>query len=106
MHELSSIEFKDVVASKATFILHFWAEWNEYDTEQMRYINEVSKQLNRTAFYQMNIDVESNFEICKSHHVNGPPTIVFYVKGKMVKHMLGIMSVKTLLAEAHKLNFV
>ncbi len=56
-------------------------------------------------FYQMNIDIESNFDICKDHHVFGPPTIVFYTKGKMVKHVVGIMPVETLLAEVHTLNY-
>lgn len=105
LREISSNQFNRLITEGKTFVLHFWAEWNNYDFEQKQTIEMLRYSYPYIDFYEMNIDAESNYEICKKHKVAGPPTVVFYKNGKLQNRVVGVLSGRQIEEELHCAKF-
>jgi len=102
--EITKEQFEEFIKKGNSFVLHFWADWNGYDLEQKDIIHAVCDKYPDIQFYEMNVDVEDNHEVCLNHHVAGPPTVVFYSKGKLINHNIGVMNEKCLNYEIQKIK--
>jgi len=98
-NEISKKEFIGLLSEGKTFILHFWAEWNGYDIEQKNTISKFRDKYPNIGFFEMDVDVKENHDICQEHEVFGPPTIVFYKNGKLINRIVGLLKESQLESE-------
>lgn len=104
MIEISSCEFNKLVRLKADFVLHFWAQWNGYDVMQKRICKEVNAQFDTINFYEMDVDIKENWDICSRHQVFGPPTIVFYKAGRLMGRVVVVLEAPVLTQKIEALH--
>lgn len=91
MREITAKEFSQLIDAETSFIVHFWAAWNQYDSDQRIILEKIQIKFQDIPIFQMNVDIQENFDICKRHNVQGPPTIVFYRSGNFVRREVGLI---------------
>ena len=98
MTEISASEFDREIRSAGKCLIHFWAEWNGYDVEQKRILQELESDFDDVGFYSIEVDPEENHQICADHGVQGPPTIVTYTDGIKQDTRVGFLQRDELIA--------
>jgi thiol:disulfide interchange protein len=106
MKEISAKDFESLKDTKDSLVLLFWAEWNGHDVKQKKYFEAIENETTNISFYQMNVDIKNNLEVCKEHRVMGSPTISFYKKGEMQESVVGVMKQQQLKDKLCSLNIV
>ena len=95
---LQIAELPDILAQNPVVILHFWAIWDLHDRTMDAYLQEVIPQFEkRIAFYSVNVDEESNHELCRQCHILSIPALGCFVKGEWYEASVGVLNADKLI---------
>ena len=88
--QLSKVNFrKEVIESKAVTLVQFKKEWNGASQIIEPVYNELAKSYNGVVnFFTVDIEKESGLD--KEYGITDIPTILFFKKGKIIDHAIGL----------------
>lgn len=88
----------DVVESKGTFVLDFWAPWCGPCRMMEPILKELAGEQDDIAIGQINVD--ENPQTAQTFEVMSIPTFIIFKDGKVAKRLTGAMPKAKLVAEA------
>jgi len=88
--QLNKINFrKEVIESKAVTLVQFKKEWNGASQIIEPVYNELAKSYNGVVNF-FTVDIEKENGLDKEYGVTDIPTILFFKKGKIIDHAVGL----------------
>ena len=97
---LTGDSFQDVLSNEEDIAVHFWAAWNQYESEMDKLIQKLEPRLSGwITFYSCNIDDPLNVELCKELGVVSVPCLLVFRSGKKQAHIIGLRDEMELAAE-------
>jgi len=88
--QLNKINFrKEVIESKAITLVQFKKEWNGASQIIEPVYNELAKSYNGVVNF-FTVDIEKENGLDKEYGVTDIPTILFFKKGKIIDHAVGL----------------
>ncbi len=88
IQSLTDAEFqKEVVHSKKTVLIDFWAEWCGPCRALAPKIEQLAEQVQDIEVFKINID--ENPEVASQYGVRGIPTLLFFDQGELKDKLVG-----------------
>lgn len=82
---------EDVLNSKGSVMVDFWAEWCHPCLELLPVLEEVGTELMGSAqIFKVNISEEK--DLADKYNIKGIPTMIFFKDGEMKKTLVGVQS--------------
>lgn len=90
--EINSIgEYESVTESKGVTVIHFWAEWNNYDTILKKILKELAIEFEeKVKFCSLNIDKEQFGDFLRSLPLLNIPTLAYFKNGNKIAFEVGL----------------
>jgi thioredoxin 1 len=98
-------EYPTFVTSASIVLIHFWADWNLYDTEMHDRLASIDAS--NSAFVKIgsfDTSPEDNWAICREVGVKGLPSLVYYLNGNYAKTTVGLQSTETIQGSLNELR--
>ncbi len=97
--ELNDENFqKEVLDSKGTIIVDFFAEWCGPCKMMAPIYDEASKEAGEKARFGK-VNVDANQKTAQKHGIMSIPTIIIFKDGKEVEKLMGVQDKETLLSK-------
>jgi thioredoxin-like negative regulator of GroEL len=97
--QLTHDSFADFARLHKFALIHFWATWNQHDSQQRRIIeSEMPDDLSRrVAFGAFEVDSTEHHPICAQHKVMNIPFLAFYRSGSLIRINTGALDAEVLI---------
>lgn len=106
---MSEITFTDqnfeeeVIKSKILVLVDFWATWCGPCQVMRPIIEELAKDFEGKGIKIGKINIDENSQMAEKYGVMSIPDLVFFKDGKIIDHLLGVQSKKTLEDKINKI---